>query len=587
MLEYHGHLAVLDELRTTLAAAFSSDPGLASRVDELCAAVDDEPDAATLGACIDQVLAHASGDGVELELLESAATLWGDGLALYEELARTRQEIEGALLDPGAPGAIGLLRAGIGRLDGLRTGAVGIAAQVAVLKDAIAPLPHLDAHPRQTDVPSSDWGWRDAFLGRRTDAFVRQVFRWADTPRARALAVGVLAGYSANVAGAAYLGSVVGGPRRLHRFRNRLARNSVGAWLHSSLSTPDAADLAQRLRFTGPGGIVGPAPELAQVLENALAEAYPSRPLPDLGLGVRRAVRHLELLDMFVRPPLPQPPPIALGSSGPSSGGLQIHKATDELHPPGIEVGLDPDMSVGQPSTADSEKSSGGACLGILLALITIGIALLIYCIGKWSLDKKCDVDDFINEFQGSEEPDPTAPTGVGQQELTAMAKPDAAAHVAQELFNLQMLIWQGFDAALAYLAVTGLVYPDDLLLPSPLYRQFLSSPPREEWPLREESASRETYHLDPSSPTEAPAEPSPFPAGHAPTSFVVGWSSGHTASSVAAALLGQILHGDEDTTNYDLDADRGFLHACWSVAPGTSIADPVLTVTGLSYTEE
>ena len=55
---------------------------------------------------------------------------------------------------------------------------------------------------------------------------------------------------------------------------------------------------------------------------------------------------------------------------------------------------------------------------------------------------------------------------------------------VAQHLFDAQMLLWQGFDLAYGYLAVTGLIPPDDLLLTSPLYKQFLAVPVRLAWPV-------------------------------------------------------------------------------------------------------
>ena len=229
MLDYHAHVAVVRELRATIGSAFAGDPTLAAAVEDLCIAVDDDPDAALLGACIDHVVAQAASDGTEVALLESAADLWSRGRALYDELAFIRQELEGALGAPTAPGAVSLLQSGIGRLDGLRTGALQIAHEAKMLKQAVAPLPHLDPHPRQSDAPSTDWNWRDAFLGRRTDALVRQVVVRSGTPRTRAFAFGVLASYAGNVAGAAYLGCVTGGPRRTHRYRNRLARNAVGA----------------------------------------------------------------------------------------------------------------------------------------------------------------------------------------------------------------------------------------------------------------------------------------------------------------------------------------------------------------------
>lgn len=590
MLEYHAHVSVLRGLRGTIGSAFTSDPGLSAKVADLCASVDADPDAAVLGACIDEIVAHASADGTELQLLEAAADLWARGRALYDDLILSQQEIEAALLQPTAPSAIALVQSGVSRLDGLRTGAQQLGAEAQSLKQAISPLPHLDPHPRQSDAPSKDWSWRDAFLGRRTDAFVRRTFDGAASVRAQSFAFGVLSSYAGNTAGSAYLGCVVGGPRRLHRYRDRLARNSVGVWLRDTFKTPSATDLSKQLGFVGPAGKAAFPADLAKVLQHAFKEAYPGRPAPDLDLGLQRAVRHLQLLDAFRRPPPPEPPPLALAQGGEATGTLTILSATGDPNIPTVGIGLDPDMTPTQPGGADSGKSSGNACLAILLVIITVAISLLIYCIGKWSIGKKCEVQDFIDEFQGSEKPDPRAPTGISQQELTAMTKPEAAAHVVQELFNTQMLLWQGFDAALAYLAVTGLVYPDDLLMPSPLYQQFVLTPVRSAWPHREEANPADTYHNDPSSAIEqAAASDAPFPPNQAPTSFVMLWSADrqHSAGAICENLLGQILRGDVDSQNYDLDADRGFRHPCWNVAPGTSIHDPVLSVDVIPYEAE
>ena len=590
MLEFHAHVAVLRGLRATIGAAFSSDPGLSAKVADLCAAVDADPDAAVMGACIDSIVAHASADGTELHLLETAADLWVRGRSLYDDLVQSRQEIEAALLNPAAPGAVALVQSGVSRLDGLRTGALQIAAEAETLKKAISPLTHLDPHARQSDAASKDWSWRDAFLGRRTDAFVRHAFEGSGSVRERAFAFGVLSSYAGNTAGSAYLGCVVGGPRRSHRYRDRLARNTVGAWLHSTFNTPDTTDLSKQMAFTGPTGTTSFPPDLAKVLSHAVAKAYPSRTLPDLDLGLQRAVRHLELLDVFRRPPVPEPPALSLVQGGEVTGTLTIMSATGDPHIPEVGIGLDPDMTPMSPGHSDSEKSSGGACLAILIAIITLAIALLIYCIGKWSIKKKCEVKDFIDEFQGSEAPDPRAPTGISQQQLTDMAEPKGAAHVVQELFNTQMLLWQGFDAALSYLTVTGLVYPDENLMPTDLYQQFVLTPVRPAWPHREEATPSATYHVDPTAAIEQPAaSDTPFPPTETPASFVSLRSGNepYGAGRIGAALLGQILRGERDSTNLDLDADRGFEHPCWHVAAGTSVHDAVLSVDLLPYKAE
>ena len=142
MLDYHAHVAVVRELRATIGSAFAGDPTLAAAVEDLCIAVDDDPDAALLGACIDHVVAQAASDGTEVALLESAADLWSRGRALYDELALSRQELEGALGAPTAPRRGFAAAAGHRRgLDGLRTGALQIAHEAKMLKQAVAPLP--------------------------------------------------------------------------------------------------------------------------------------------------------------------------------------------------------------------------------------------------------------------------------------------------------------------------------------------------------------------------------------------------------------------------------------------------------------
>ena len=579
MLDYHAHVAVLKELRSAIGKTFG-DPEIA----ELCKAVDLDPDAAALGACIDQILAHAEDDGVELDLLRYAAGVWSDGIALYDEMTEARKEVEAALQDPSNPASLALINSGFGRLNDILSSSKQIAADVKALQSEISPLPHLRRHPRQLDKPSAQWKWRDAFLGRRTDAFVRAVLKGATTTKTRAFGFGVLTSYAANTAGSAYLGAVVGGPRRMHRYRDRIARNAVGAWMHRTFKTPPAANLAQQLSWTNAAGKPAFPSELKTILKDALATAYPSRAAPDLDRALRRTIRHLELLDAFKRPDLPQPPSMPLvqaGAPAPATGTLQT---MSDNGGPDVPVGADTGPT--QPSSGDSKSSGGDICGLILLVVITLGIALLIYCIGKWTTGEKCDPGEFFDGVQDSDEPDPRAPTNVTQQKLESLADPKAAAHLAQEMFQIQMTLWQGFDLALAFLAVTGLVYPDDLLLPSPLYQQFLLTPKPGSWPHREDPKALDNYHLAPATPIEEPGADAPYPALETPASIAQKFHP-HSAGAIAAELIRDLITGQTPSRNFDLDADRGFRHLCWNVAPNTSISDPVLNVGMLPYQAE
>ena len=587
MIDYHSHIAVLEDLKQTIGTGLTGDPGLAASIADLTAATTADPDAAVLGALIDHIIAHASNDGIELQLVESAADLWTRGRALYDKFGAARQGIEDVLENPTAPGSAKKFQAAVDSLDSLRNALRQFVSESQLLQASIAPLPHLKEHPRQADTPSKLWDFGNLFAARRTDAFVRSAFESAASVSQQAFAFGVLSSYAGNVAGSAFLGQVVGGPRRSHRYRDRLARNAVGAWFHAKLATPPTSAVAKQIDYHDFAGRLALPGDLRKLAEAALKAAYPRHTAPDLNIGLRRLVRHLRALDRFQRPPLPDPPPVPLAQGGGETGPLTI--MSDDLHPPTIGIPLDPDMQPSSPSKADSSKSGGNICVAILVVAVTLGIALLIYCIGKWSTGKKCKASDFFDEFQGSQAPDPRAPTGTSQSQLTAMSTPDAAAHIAQELYNFHMLLWQAFDLAFAYLASTGLIYPDDLIMSSPLYSQFVTTPNRNAWPHRPEPQSAETYYRNPLSPIEQTTTAAPFTAASAPTAILATWtvSEPHGAMPIAQRLLLQIMRRVTDSENYDLDADRGFLHACWQTAAGTSINDMTVSVQVLPYTAD
>jgi hypothetical protein len=278
-------------LDAELASTPGANPVEKARIDEILAGVAAEDGAAALGAVLDHVIAHAGSDGSELALLERAADLWQRGSAVYTALANLRTSLERAVTDPAAPGAVDNFNSAVAASIQVRDQAKVLAAEVTGLKQDAEKLEHLPIHPRQVDKPLTSWGWGDIFLARRGDAFVRSMFAGATDPATRAFAFGALACYCGNAAGSAYLGHVVGGPRRSHRFRDRLARNAVGAWLQRNRPLPTAGQLAAKLNAAGL------PPALAQQLTAAMADAFDPRETP--------ATAHLAALPAVPRHPFP------------------------------------------------------------------------------------------------------------------------------------------------------------------------------------------------------------------------------------------------------------------------------------------
>jgi hypothetical protein len=234
--------------------------------------------------------------------------------------------------------------------------------------------------------------------------------------------------------------------------------------------------------------------------------------------------------------------------------------------------------------TTDQTSSNGEGCgwwaLGAgLTFLIALGIACIVGLVD--SGDCKEGVSDFLDGLTGDDEPD--QPTTVTLEALTAVADSPAGPQIAQRLLEVHTGLWQAADQAFNYLALVGLIPPDDLLLASPLHGQFLALPPREGvYPLMEEPTAEKTYGFDPATPMENPYErPSPYSAGADPSVFVKG-----TAPEQALNLLLQIIRGDQDSENLDADADRGYVHHCWTTGPNGSVHDDPVPVQVLAYNE-
>jgi hypothetical protein len=187
----------------------------------------------------------------------------------------------------------------------------------------------------------------------------------------------------------------------------------------------------------------------------------------------------------------------------------------------------------------------------------------------------------------GSSPPkDPSFPEpqpGTNGQALTAFAGTDRAVHICDVLEQLHQYLWQGFSDAADYLAVFGIIYPNDLQLLQPVHAQFTASPPAAPFPHRAAAQPNAGYESAPATPVEnsaggAPQHP-PFvtPAGYVGSALYPG------AVSRALGLWEQLARGDVDSFNLDMDADRDVGQHCWDIGAGSINDDPV-PETALAY---
>jgi hypothetical protein len=607
MIDYRSHLVALTRFESYLRVAEEiSEPAVAADRDHQLRDVEQERGLAALGSLIDHLLRHAASDGQELALLERAASLWKEGVALYTSLGDSRSNIESALLDPANPNSVGRFNDAI---ENIRLLALGLNTSSKVdeldaLRQDVMKLSHIPEHPRQVDLQLPGWGWGDVFLARRTDAFVRTVYRRAQDPALRSFAFGVLSSYSANLFGSAYLEQVVGGPRRSHRFRDRVASNVVGSWFaQTNPEVRSLASIADLIRFgADPAAPALPAP-VESLIRNSLQETYDlnrTAPLPDLQTGYSRLVRHLELLDTFHLPPPPTEPmaPFLVRIYGDPSNPptpLLTVQASNFASGPGQGPGGSPTnySGSGKPTTTDSAPTTGERCgsfwLGIIYAVMFLGGGFAP-CIGAWAQGNRCTLWDAIwEQFGNANRPSQEQLEALASQsqQLTAAEFP-AAAGVDQMtkmvgyMFDMQSHLWEALGKAQAFLAIHGMIYPD-AMLHQPVYKQFLTVPTAVvTLPLRpEEEPVHDFYRYPPTEVENPPYGWGPYPIGATPNTFIDPSPQEEAAPTPAASeeavkIWSQIARGgDFDASNYDLDADRGFGFPCWSTQ-GSINSDPV-----------
>ncbi|MET9397133.1 hypothetical protein [Kitasatospora sp. NPDC002965] len=598
MLDYHGDCVALGTFVDTLGAASFPDPAVAAAQREAMEAVGREPGPALLGAFVQQLLCHAAADGWELALLRRAADLWRRGQTLCDQLGAIRADLEGAMEHPADPGSAERFNTAALRAQEFANEMAGIRAEIDELRADALTFRHLPRHPRQADLGTDAWDWGNLQLARRTDAFVRALFQAAGDARSLSFAVGAACAYGANVAGSAYLGHTVGGLRRTHRHRDRLARNTVGSWLaaHHPKALPLTA-MADQVRF-GQAGTTELPTDLAGLIGTALVNTFDTTrtaPLPDLGLGYQRLLEHLELLDAFRLPAEPPPPGQVWMNTLWSDPGAP----PPSLRPQDVDVvgqdggGVAVQYGPGEPGShkpdgSDGSKTAKGCGIGIVVIILFDLLQAFIQCIGQWANHHTCTFwkNMLLSKVFEKDPPDPRDPTnpGVTQDQLTAIAATPQAAEFVGLLSDSHGQAWEAMSRARTFLASTGLVYPADLA-GLPLFEQFTAVPAVDGWPHREVADPEASYHSYPVSPIEHPAtEPPPFPTGANPEVFLEGGSP-LQAATVTLGLWGQIAANEHSSRNLDLDADRGFGHPCWTA--GNSVQTDPIDVSVLDYDDQ
>jgi hypothetical protein len=565
MIDYFSHVSALRVCLQALKTSPPTDPAHKKAVPEALDAAAAQPGAAILGTLVDHLLQYSqSATSVEIGILTKAAALFADGLSILNKFAAIRPGLETGVTTPNAPGALAAYNAALAELPGLQTDLQNIytkleAFQATFSVNWIAPV------GQQQGTPVLQWDWRDVFLARRTTAFVASTQKLAATSRQLAFAVGTLAGAAGNIIGSGYLNAVVGGPRRSHTLRHRLAAYSVGAWLrdneHALAST--LADIRQALTFGETGTLTLPS-DLKTLAHDALEKAYPTgtQPLPDLETGYTNLMEHLKLLGEFTLPPVPAPMSNALTSKMIQAG----------VSPGVIDLvgGAVSGIGTNYPQIG-SHENAGGVCL-TLLSWLFFPPSLVIA------------IDDALG---GGEGPDPSV--GVSSSGLTAIGSSVSGLSAVNSLYGLATSFWQALAAARTALVLRGLLYPNPDDLSSPTFAQFVSIPGilTRGYPLLSMPATDDGTAW-PTSAIETPVQiPAPFAVSSAPSVFLTGATDSVSATSSKLwedmiEFPGRDLPG---SANLNLDADRGFAAHCWALDAGSTITTPPVLTTALPYT--
>jgi hypothetical protein len=581
MLDYHAHIACLRSIsnETALRLAANPDPKFNAIND---AVIGNFPHAA-LGAVMYRLFEHAQGTSDrEISVLEGGAELWTDFRKMIDQVAATRVKLESLVKDPTQPDLVAKFNA-VG--DGLRAQIPAFQNLTAKSQAYYSDLQSIDwvkQHGLELNRPTEKWNLRDIAVSSRTGALVSNILRLTRLDRsddATAFGYGVLSAYAGNVVGSAYLNQTVGGPRRSHPLRSRLAENSVGAWYleHQPALTLSIPNLRSLLTFGAPQSPSLP-PRIEKIIQEALKSTYSGKlgPPPNLQEAYGKLLRHMDLLDSFHMPPNPQPIDATLRSK------------IQSLSPQDIASTSAPPSTGAAPAPSGGSSSNNITLGGIVGFVVCVIATACCYLIGLCGNAKGQNSPKY---------PDPTTdptgdPTGAG----TYLGSPSAIAQV-HLAFNAHQALYDLGRSGLTVLKTAGLLYPIGPELGAPAYAQFVTTPPTFNNPTPFTSLHRPIAdaNLFAAVPTSAAENPTgnvyPFPAVASPLVFITGSPTTPLPNVVQYGtqlwFTEALDSADSDIRqiNRNLDADRGINHECWNIKPGTVGIDP-LAVNILNYTD-
>ncbi|MDB6133197.1 MAG: hypothetical protein JWM59_1440 [Verrucomicrobiales bacterium] len=596
MIDCYSHFAVLDVIRAKLEVEIKAGRVTDRRPDDAAKAMQSDYSYAVLGSVIDHLLAHDGPSDRELTILRDAHGVWMKMRAFVSDFRAVRAEFERITKNPAAASALNDFNKARAVLGDLILRHESIVAALQSFQWELRPLAHIPPHPQANDLRVDQWPWHDVVLSRRSAAFGAEVMKLAranGSPQALAFGVGVVTSYSGNVVGSPYLMHGVGGPRRSHPYRDRLASYTVGAWIRESLLPGTFFhDRARNVPIFGSPSHPALPPWLVRLVEEALTLTYGAKgpgALPKVNQAYQQFIEHWRLLHAF--DPIPPAPPIDATLRSQIAGTL---KPTDYQHPNGdiehteTDTGGSPDVfdpGPGEPWFNQGKKD-------VLDWIKEICLDILFLPVFAWRVGsyywKKGDKPKTTSEASLSLK-QPLSTTDFGD----LMSSKNSLIAI-QEQYHLDSRLHQLSSDCLKLMKFVGLLYPEPMELPELDFAQFLVLPVPNttyNWPARPEVNANLLLNL-PSTPLEKPERrPSHFAAGEKPIAFLTAGLSTTACADVLGYdwLLEELLESPTSPiriNNVHQDADRGVDETCWEVSGGTSITSDPVSVTTLAYTD-
>lgn len=179
-------------------------------------------------------------------------------------------------------------------------------------------------------------------------------------------------------------------------------------------------------------------------------------------------------------------------------------------------------------------------------------------------------------------------PPASSAQALDNFLRAEETLRLVAGMWHLENLLHEASVTGLRHLKQTGFLYPDQLDVYEPMFGQFTKIPTgisTSYYPRRALAAPSTGYLQYPTSAIENPGRiPSPYPAGATPSVLLHGLPA--LGARGARAWHELFTPANGETANLDLDADRGFDHRCWRVAPGGSVLNDPVPVQQLGYND-